>query len=417
MPLLSPVPTLWLLGGLAADPATTKAVGTKESPAITDLRAVVASTRPGEVEALSCALQGLDLRVTSLSTPQGTEVRQAVETALRQAASSSLVVVALSTPSGIDLEWLQDEVDRSPAASVLLFLPTLPLDEASRARAGAIQAMGEHILVVMGAGLGADSRQCQGLSRGACALTAGLRADGDHDLRLEAGELEAALKARVAADGGRAQDVLALHALPPTWFIPLKKKTAAPAAPALSPVPLSTRQVPVKLCLQANGTDVPASYSFRTDDTLTLSVTVPNSGYLSLASMGPTGSLYTLFPAPGQHEDNRVRGGSTLWLPPPDAKVPLTFREPVGKERLALIWSETPIPKEEVEAIMRAHALNREGGAPIKSIARDKGRKDIVLGEPGVEADRVTGAPCSVLSASGNLDLWVLALTLDHVPK
>ncbi len=395
-----------------------------------------ASAPPAALRALT-----VDGRATAAA------MKQQIEGLLTASKATDMVALTLSAPAravggqvellgsdgavAFDLRWLKEQVGYSDAGFALIALNlrwSAPPPESMLDQVQVLAGVRKDVMVLDGATLGLKSGRCPGQSRGACALASALTASADTsgDSAVQADELIAAVQGALARDGGKTTDLRASGWLSPFWQIPLPKQVAA-ASPspkqkqevtkAREEVPPAQAAVPIELCLRANDRLVPLDHVFQDYDRLSLSIRAPESGFIALGSMGPTGTTHPLFPDPRRPgEDGRITGGATALIPA-EGEMPIEFGPPSGTERLALVWSRAPVEVAVVEAALRRAAPpsatrpSAAGASQVTMVQRDARTKDITRRPVETASDDGT---CAVIEAVGGADLWVMDLVLMH---
>lgn len=97
----------------------------------------------------------------------------------------------------------------------------------------------------------------------------------------------------------------------------------------------------LSICATVNNKPAPLTRPIYNGDTLRLRMTPPADGFLYLVNVGPHGDVTVLFPDTG--EDNRVLGGKSEQVPPPDVP-PIVVTDPTGPEELYVLWSASRLP-------------------------------------------------------------------------
>ena len=82
--------------------------------------------------------------------------------------------------------------------------------------------------------------------------------------------------------------------------------------------------------------------SFKIGEPIRIGVRVNRDAYVTLVDLGTSGQVTVLYPN-RFHQDNRVRAGQDVLIPPPDAGFALAVQGPKGFEQVRAIATEEPV--------------------------------------------------------------------------
>jgi hypothetical protein len=131
---------------------------------------------------------------------------------------------------------------------------------------------------------------------------------------------------------------------------------------------------------------------FHSGDRIRIGVEVNDSAYLYVISRGSSGTWSPLFPSKDVEDgSNRVEPGQTYQIPPGRGHV-ITFREPVGSERLFIVVSREP--EQSLERLI--YSVNGGSGRPASPspsapAASDSGAKTLMASAQPIGDDMVGG--------------------------
>lgn len=309
--------------------------------------------------------------------------------------------------TSLSTDSLQREIAASRAYQVIVLADTAHQPfTAAGARTGPdspivplLGAMGQersNVLVLAGGAVPGEPGPCGDHGAFTCALVQALEggADTNRDARVELGELASVLPVAL----GATQYSLATGVYDASLSLDIAEQ------PKVSS--MRSREA-MEVCLQSGGRDVPADHVFHTGDDFSLSLTLTESGYLYLVNQGPDGAVTLLYPM--LSESNAVSRGSSVLLPPANTEMPIQFTDPVGPERLVVLFSTRPMGSAvEVMAAAKKSPAARMDEQSWSTVARSKGMTRVV------REDDVGARRCSTFTPQGDGDAWVIDMSFDH---